>query len=137
MIAHLTALKARIDALGIKAHIGQVPDGTPMPYASLSSPGYDTDDVALGGRDASISADVRVLVTHTTETNVYAALDMIRDDLWPDETASRLSVAGRFATVDFVRSEFVATDRDVTYGATNRHPGYGVDTYHVDSQPLG
>ena len=136
MIAELDALKARITALGISAHIGQVPSSAPMPYASLSAPGHDSPEPSVGGRDASVSADVRVLVTHTSEANVYRALDKIRDDLTPDLGPAPLAVAGRYATVDFVRSEFVGTDRDVTYGDSNRHPGYGVDTYHVDSQPL-
>jgi len=134
MIAELRALRDRITALGIDAHIGQVPANTPLPYASLSAPGHDTPDDEAHAPTGERAADVRVLVTHTTESNVYVALDKIRADLSPDDLPSRLTVPGRFAVVDFVRSEFVATDRDVTYGATNRHPGYGVDTYRVTSQ---
>lgn len=136
MIAELRAIQSRINALGISAHIGQVPAGTSMPYASLTSPGHDSPaDTPIGGRDATIAADVRVLVTHTNESNVYVALDKIRDELTPDFGPSPLSVTGRFAFVEWLRAEFVSTDRDVTYGATNRHPGYGVETYHVTSQP--
>lgn len=135
MIQELRALQARINALGINAHIGQVPAGTPMPYASLSAPGHDVPDDEAHAPSGDRAADVRVLVTHTSESNVYVALDKIRADLAPDDMPSRLSVAGRHAVVDFVRSEFVATDRDVTYGTTNRHPGFGVDTYRVTSQP--
>lgn len=135
MIEELRALRDRINALGISAHIGQVPSGVTMPYASISAPGFDHDDPSLVGPCGERAADVRVLVSHTTESNVYVALDKVRADLWPNEAPSRLDVLGRYATVDFVRSEFVMTDRDVTYGATNRHPGYGVDTYRVDSQP--
>lgn len=135
MIDELQAMRERIRALGINAHIGQVPAGTQMPYASLSAPGTDLDAPALAGPCGRRSADVRVMVTHTTESNVYRALDKIRDDLWPDEHPSHLLVPGRYVTADFVRSEFVTTDRDLTFGDSNRHPGYGVDTYHVDSQP--
>src|SRR5699024_10728129 len=97
--------------LGFSAHIGQVPAGAKMPYASLSAPGFDSEDPSVAGPFGNRSSDVRVLVTHTNESNVYLALDKIRADLWPEESPSRLEVAGRYATVDFVRSEFVATDR--------------------------
>lgn len=136
MIAELRAMQARISALGISAHIGQVPDGTPMPYASLSAPGHDiADDHPLAGPAREVAGDVRVLVTHTSESNVYVALDKVRDELTPDLAPTRLEVPGRYATVEWVRAEFVGTDRDVTYGATNKHPGFGVETYHVVSQP--
>lgn len=129
-------MQARIKGLGIDAHIGQVPQGTQMPYASLSAPGHDiSEDQPLAGPGREVAGDVRVLVTHTTETNVYVALDKIRDELTPDLGPTRLDMPGRYATVEWVRAEFVATDRDVTYGQTSRHPGFGVDTYHVDSHP--
>lgn len=137
MLAELQAIKARIDARGISAHIGQVPPGTPMPYASLSAPGHGlTDDQPIGGPSHEVVGDVRVMVTHTTETNVYLALEKVREELTPDLGPTPLVVAGRHATVEWGRSEFVSTDRDVTYGETKRHPGFGVDTYHVDSQPI-
>lgn len=136
MLAELRTLQSRINALGINAHIGQVPQGTPMPYASLSAPGHDvSDERPLAGPAREVAGDVRVLVTHTTESNVYVALDKIRAALTPDLGPTRLDVPGRYATVEWVRAEFVSTDRDVTYGATNRHPGFGVETYHVDSHP--
>ena len=136
MKAHLDALKARITLVGITPHIGQVPRGTTMPFASLSGPGWDSgDDLAICGPGAELVADVRVLVTHTTESNVYVALDKLREELTPNLDPTRLVVPGRYAVVEFLRSEFVMTDRDVTYGETNRHPGYGVDTYRITSHP--
>lgn len=135
MISELRALQTRITALGVSAHIGQVPANTPMPYASLSAPGHDVQTDEAHAPSGDRAADLRVLVTHTNESNVYLALDKIRADLSPGDLPSRLEVTGRHAVVDFVRSEFVSTDRDVTYGTTNRHPGFGVDTYHVTSQP--
>ena len=107
-----------------------------MPFASLSGPGWDSgDDLAICGPGAELVADVRVLVTHTTESNVYVALDKLREELTPNLDPTRLVVPGRYAVVEFLRSEFVMTDRDVTYGETNRHPGYGVDTYRITSHP--
>ena len=136
MIAELDALKARISALGISAHVGQVPSTTPMPYASLSAPGHDVpEDAPAATATLDVAGDVRVLVTDTTESNVHVRLRMIRADLSPTGVPAPLTVPGRMATVQWVRSEFVSTDRDVTVPGTNKHPGFGVDTYRVVSQP--
>lgn len=136
MLAHLRALRSAVEGVGgARAFIGQVPDGTPFPYVSLSAPGHDVDDPALAGACGVLSADVRVMVVDTTESNVYLTLQMVRDRLAPGLVPSRLPVAGRHVELVWVRSEFVATDRSVTYGATNRHPGFGVDTYRIESQP--
>lgn len=141
MIAELRAFRDAITATGVPAHIGQVPGATDSkvptpPFASLSAPGFDLpDDEVLHEDGATESADVRVGVTETTESNVYVTLAAIRQAVAPGLGPSPLPVAGRHVTVQWVRSEFVSTDRDVTYAATNRHPGFGVDTYRVTSQP--
>ena len=137
MIAHLQALRDRIRTLrGVSAFVGQVPDGTRFPYVSLAA-GYDPgDELPVCGPGGALSADVRVMVTDDIESNTYRTLAAIRDLLTPGLSPTRLDVPGRFVEVTWVRSEFVTTDRSVTYGASNRHPGYGVDTYHIDSQPL-
>lgn len=136
MIHHLRALRDAVTAAGVPCHIGQVPTNTPLPYASLSGPGWDTpEDVPVCGPGDDLAADVRLLVTDTTESNVYVSLSQLRRALTPNLSPAPLAVPGRVARIEWVRSEFVATDRDVTYGSTNRHPGYGVDTYRITSQP--
>lgn len=139
MIAELRALKAAVKAAGVGAHIGQVPSDARLPYVSLSAPPYDSPETEpVGGRDADdLSAVVRVLLTHTTEHNVYVALSALRNTLTPGLEPTPLPVDGRHAVIEFVRSEFVQTDRDITYGNTNRHPGYGVDSYRITSQKVG
>lgn len=138
MIDHLEALRDRIGTLpGVSAFIGQVPNNTPFPYVSLSAPGHDSPgDAPVCGPGGWLSADVRVMVTDDIESNTYRTLAAIRDLLAPGLRPTPLTVPGRHVEVTWVRSEFVTTDRSVTYGATNRHPGYGVDTYHIDSQRL-
>lgn len=138
MIAHLIALRDKINTLpGVTAFIGQVPNNTPFPFVSLSAPGHDVSEWApICGPGDELSADVRVMVTDDIESNTYRTLDAVRDLLTPGLRPARLAVAGRHVELTWVRAEFVTTDRSVTYGPSNRHPGYGVESYHIDSQPL-
>lgn len=141
MIAELRALRDKITAAGVPAHIGQVPGSTDSkvptpPFASLRAPGFDLHDDETLTEDGSVASfDVRVGVTETTDSNVYVSLAAVRAAVAPGLGPVPLDVPGRHAAVQWVRSEFVTTDRDVTYGATNRHPGFGVDTYRITSQP--
>ena len=136
MIAELRALQAAVSAAGVSCHIGQVPPATPMPYASLSAPGHGVpDDEPAATETEDVAADVRLLVTDTTESNVHARLAVLRRTLAPGGVPAPLSVPGRHVTLQWVRSEFVGTDRDVTVPGTSKHPGFGVDTYRVASQP--
>lgn len=136
MIAEIEAFRDAVTTAGVPCFIGQVPSTTPMPYASLSAPSWgETDDptVCRAGDEAAV--DVRLLVTDTTESNAHTRLGLLRATLTPGLSPTRLAVAGRYVTVEWVRSEFVGTDRDVTVPGTNKHPGFGVDTYRVVSQP--
>ena len=136
MIAELEALRGAVTAAGVQCFIGQVPSTTPMPYASLSAPSWgESRDPALVRSADEPWVDVRVKVTDTSEVNVHTRLAHLRAALTPGLAPTRLAVEGRYVTVEWVRGEFVSTDRDVTTPGTNKHPGFGVDTYRVVSQP--
>lgn len=137
MIHELRAVVARVNALGIPCHIGQVPTGTPVPYASVTGPAHDVgDDLPLGGPHGTIDTDrVRVKVVDSTDSNTISTLGQIRADLSPNEHASALAVAGRSAVIVWVRSEGEPyVDRDSTL-PSKVHPVLGVDTYRLVSQP--
>lgn len=138
MIEHLRVLRDRITALGIPAHIGDVPPAVDFPYASITAPGWGApDDMPLSATSAGFDVPVRVLVADTTESNVYVRLAAIRGDLSPDLGWTRVDVPGRSAWVRYARSEGVVTDRSAAQVAANRYPGVGTDTYDLSSQPTG
>lgn len=138
MIAELRALRERVAALGIDAHIGQVPTGTAAPFASVSAPPHATaSPTVAGGPFGVIDSDqVRVRVTDQTASNVSIRLGIIRNALCPGEQVGTLTVDGRAVSIVWVRSEGAPIiDRDVTLPTTNTHPATGVDTYRIVSQP--
>lgn len=137
MIDHLRAIRDLLRANGFSAHVGHVPADSPYPTASIQAPGWGApDEPPLCGPAGIIESDFRVVVGDTTDSNAHVRLQQVRDILSPGGLDARLSVPGRYATTTWVRSEFVGSDPSLTLDATNRHPGIGVDTYRLDSQPL-
>ena len=133
-MSELDALRERIATLaGCPCHIGQVTTPTP-PYATISAPPWgDPDDLSLNGPDATLDVDVLLTLTDTTEGNVHTRLRRVRDGL---VAPTRLVVAGRVVVAVWVRAEGRAVvDRDITLGATNRHPVVGNATIRLVSQP--
>ncbi len=134
-MSELDALRDRVAALaGCPCHVGQVPSTVAPPYASVSSPAWgDPDDLPLNGPDATLDVPVLLTLTDTTEGNVHTRLRRVRDGL---VAPAPLVVEGRHVVAVWERSEGNArTDRDITYGSTNRHPVVGNATIRVVSQP--
>lgn len=135
MIAHVAALKAMIEALGLEVHVAHATT-TATKYVVLSVPGWDMgQEMPVCGVSDVLATDVRVKAVTGTPVGALTMLALIRAALSPGFTAAPLTVEGRAATTKFVRSEFVSADTTVTITATNRHPVQGVDTYRLVSQP--
>lgn len=134
MKAHLDAIDARLTATA-PTHLIWATGA--HPYYVLTSPAYSpTDERSVADEtDGAIDALVRVKAVTGTADGVLRMLDLARDELSPNLEATPLTVAGRSATIRFVRSEFVDVDQDVTITGTDRHPFVGVDTYRIVSQP--
>lgn len=136
MIAEWTALRDHLRASGFpRTYIGQVPADADYPTVSLQVPGHGLPDEPTLSPCVVAEADFRVVVGDFTDSNVVLALGRIRDVLSPRGMEARIPTPGRHVTTRYVRSEFVGTDPSLSLDATNRHPGVGVDTYRIDSQP--
>lgn len=136
MIAHLNAVKARIEALGFEVHIAHAATSSTK-YVVLSAPGWDASgELPVCGVSDVLDADLHVKAVTGTATGVLEMLDLIRADLSPGLRSAPLSVPGRVSSTKFARSEFVAADTTTTTTATNRHPVQGVDTYRLVSHSV-
>lgn len=134
MKAHLDAVKARLTPTA-PTHL--VWATGVAPYYVLTSPSWNpSDERNVATQDDTLDATVRVKAVTGTADGVLKMLELARAELSPGLDSSPLAVAGRSATIRFVRSEFVDVDQDVTLTDSNRHPFVGVDTYRIVSQPI-
>ena len=142
MIAHLRdGVKPRLETLNT-TYLGWAQGGsattTPaVPYFVLTGPSWGKPDEApLADADAALDDEFRVTGVTGTPEGAAILLKRAMDELSPAGAWKALEVPGRVAWVKFVRSEFVGVDRDLTIASTNRHPGVGVDTYRLVSEPI-
>lgn len=128
MRAHLLPLKAALPGV---VHLfaplpGSVPD-----WLCLEAPGWGVDpDGALCADWEPFQADLRVRAVCTSADAADALLSDARAIL-----PGLYKIPGRRFEVRFTRSEVLFVDTDVTL-PNNRHPGVGVDTYTLTSQPI-
>lgn len=136
MIEHLQALKASLVPLSYPTHMLWASEVTGQ-YLVLGSPGWTRPgEMPLCGESDDLDTDIRVTAVTGTPDGVLTMLARVRG-LWSPRLAqTRVPMAGRDVRLRFVRSEFVTVDQDVTLANTSRHPGVGVDTYRLVSQPL-
>src|SRR5699024_10981045 len=102
-----------------------------------SPAGGGSDELPVCAADESIDTNVRLMARAELGGAVAIMLERARELLSPQRLPGPLVVAGRFATVQWVRTEFIQADVDVTIPGTGRNPFYGIDTYRVVSRPLG
>lgn len=134
MKAHLDAIRAELESL-YTTHLFVAPSVSSQ-YLILSSPSWGGPlEAPVASSSGSLDVDVRVKAVAGTPEGVAIMLGRVRALLGTDSEWVRLAVAGRSAHVRFVRSEFIDVDRDVTITNTDRHPGVGVDTYRLVSEP--
>lgn len=132
---HLDAVKARLSSIAATHLVWAT---GPHPYFVLTSPAYQGGEQSVATTADSLDFPVRVKAVTGTADGVLRLLDLARDELSPQGDSTPLTVAGRVASVRFVRSEFVDVDVSVTLTDSDRHPFVGVDTYRVVSEdPFG
>lgn len=135
MINHLRALKAATEPLW-STYLVQAPSTAPGEYLIWSSRSVgDGGELPICADTANIDTTVRLLARGRASESALIMLDRVHDTLAPGLLPAPLIVAGRVAAIRWVRSEFVDVDRDVPVTGTNQYPTYGVDTYHLISQP--
>ena len=137
MKAHLDAVKARVESLGVATFIGWAYD-PPARYVILGPVTWDgSDELPLCGPEDVLDETFRVkAVAGTTVDGALILLGLIRDELSPGLRWEPLYVPGRAAEVKFWRFERAAVDQSTTTTSTDRHPAFGVDTYRLMSQPI-
>ena len=135
MKAHLDAIRAELESLEYATHLFAAPVVSSQ-YLILSSPSWGGPlEAPVASTSGSVDVDVRVKAVAGTPEGVAIMLGRVRSLLGPDNEWVRVAVSSRVAQVRFVRSEFIDVDRDVTITNTDRHPGVGVDTYRLVSEP--
>lgn len=137
---HLRALAAHLAPLGYPVHLyradgadaGTVP---PVPYLVLRG-AWDVGEVPVCGATDDLDTEVRITGTATTAEGAGVVLDRVRDFLSPSAGWSTVPMAGRTVRVKRVRSEIPPdADLDLRLPNSNRHPGFGVDSYRLHSTP--
>ncbi len=145
MIAELTAIKAHLALMAnpVPVHLFEATGSTDttvpaqVPYLVLgASGGLMPDHMPVAGVDQSLEFDLRLTSVAGVVDAPPKVASRVRDYLSPAYGVTRIALTGRALDVFYVRTEVAsAVDRDVVVAGTNRHPAYGVDTYHVVSQP--
>lgn len=146
MLAHLQALEASLAPLNYPTHRIYAADDAlaTLPYLVLEAASWGgAIDMPVCGESDSLHTTFRVKAVGANPDAVLIALGRVRA-LWsPRREWTQVPMAGRVLQVSYRRSEGtsgadfagVYVDRDVTLPGSNSHPGVGVDTYSLDSQP--
>lgn len=131
MKAHLAAIRTRM-AVAYPVDLWVAEPGRQGQYAILEAPAWDADpDGCLAASTASFATEVRLKAVTATPEGVAIMLANARAVL-----PGVLTVTGRRAEMQWLRSEFIGADDSVTDPTTGRHPALGVDSYLLASTPL-
>lgn len=135
MRGELEAVKAKVEALGYVVHLHVAPTVTKQ-YVVIEAPSTDGPiEERLADGDPNVDTTVQVRAVTGTPEGVAIMLDRIRADLTPGREWTRLDVPGRFASLRWVRPEFIAVDTTVTFVDSDRHPAVGGESYRLVSEP--
>ena len=105
----------------------------PVQLFVWQTPSWGAGEESLCGPGELLVTDVRLMARAELGGAVAVMLGSVRRQAM---VPFRLDVAGRAASVQWVRSEFVAPDLDIVLPETDSHPFYGVDTFRLVSEPL-
>ena len=139
MRAHLQALQTLLAPLGYPVHLFHAEGRSdvevpPVPFLVLRAPTWsDPDDLPVCGPGADLDARVSVTGTASTVEGALVVLSRVRRLLMPHTV---VPVEGRYATLTGHRSEVdPQVDPDLRLPGSDRHPGFGVDSYRLHSVP--
>ena len=136
MITHLEAIQATLSTSGWQVFLIDATGVTKWPYILLA-PGYASPgEVPLASAQVALEGDIRVTIAGTTPESVLGLRAAVLDVLSPQGLPTVFTIPDRHATLQWLRHEMTEVDRDVTVPATDTHPIYTVDTFHLISQPL-
>ena len=144
MRSHLNALAAHLAALGYPVHLYRAnpPAGAdedtvpPVPYLVLRGAWDSGDEIPLSDATTTLDTEVRVTATATTAEGAGVVLDRVRGLMSPRSDWTRVPMEGRVVQVKRARAEIEPdVDMDLRLPGSNRHPGFGVDSYRLHSTP--
>ena len=132
MKQHLEAIAGLLPP-HLTVYLWAPPPGWRLPYLCVEAPSWGADPTpCMCGSQHTMATDIRIRAAAGTPDGVHTILAAARHAL-----PGPLTVPGRLAELNFARSEYIGVDTDATIPDTNRHPAYGVDTYHLTSIPGG
>jgi len=144
--AHLRALAEHLGQLGYPVHLyratGSVAaDGVEVvpavPYLVLRGAWDNPDEVPVSDEHDELGTEVRVTATATTAEGAGVVLERVRGLLSPRGSWTVVPMAGRSVQVKRARAEVEPdVDMDLRLPNSNRHPGFGVDSYRLHSSPI-
>lgn len=144
MRAHLQALAATLGPLGYPVYLhyaspahdqdeGTVP---PVPYLVLRGGWSAPEDMPVCGATDILDTTVLITGAATTAEGAGVVLGRVRELLSPSMRRTPVVMVDRAASVRWVRTEVPPdVDRDLRLPNSSRHPGFGVDSYHLYSTP--
>lgn len=144
MRAHLRAVAARLEVLGYPVHLyranplagedeGTVP---PVPYLVLNGSWGVGDEIPVCDETETLDTEFRLTATATTAEGAGVVLERARGLLSPRANWTAVPMTDRVVQVKRARAEIVPTvDMDLRLPGSNRHPGFGVDSYRLHSTP--
>ena len=135
MIAHMKALQALAGMAVRDVYLMDATGAPRLPYVVLGLGYQQRTDWPVCGESESLHHEVRVTVAAGSGEALIRARQAVQSVLSPMGGRAVLDVAGRAASVTWVRFEMADVDRDVSNPATNGHAHYSVDTYRIDSDP--
>lgn len=141
---HLNALAAHLEQLGYPVHLyranplkGADEDTVPpVPYLVLRGAWGSGDEVPASDSTTTLDTEVRVTATATTAEGAGVVLERVRGLLSPRSDWTSVPMDGRVVQVKRARAEIDPdVDMDLRLPGSNRHPGFGVDSYRLHSTP--
>lgn len=144
MRSHLQALAAHLAPLGYPVHLyranpqpGDPGDMVPpVPYLVLRGAWDSGDEIPLSDSTTTLDTEVRVTATATTAEGAGVVLDRVRALLSPRSDWTSVPMEGWVVQVKRARAEIEPdVDMDLRLPGSNRHPGFGVDSYRLHSTP--
>lgn len=131
---HWDALKTLLAPLGYPTYMVFAPGGD-LQYLVLSTPAWDTPDAHYLGVNSAFDTTLRVKAVAGNPEAVASMLTRVRGVLSPGLSDVAVPVPSRNVRVRYARSEFIDVDLDTVIQGTNKHPAFGVDSYHLFSEP--
>lgn len=145
MRSHLRALAAHLEQLGYPVHLyrasGSIAeDGVevvpPVPYLVLGGAWDPGAELPVCGSTDTLDTEVRLTAAATTAEGAGVVLDRARTLLSPRANWTAFPMGDRVAQVKRARNEIPpGVDMDLRLPGSNRHPGFGVDSYRLHSIP--